>query len=435
MSTAPEARALPRFRARLAAVFLPGGGLDPARARVISTGICVVLLALGINWRFVDLAFPTTFSFDEHHFVENARNYINRVADWNDHPPLGKLLLIPGMRVFGDNGLGWRISSAIFGLVTIGLGYLIAVSLFRSKRAGLFAATFIAADGFFISYSRTALLDAPLTVFVFLAFYLMLEGRDLRWFLGAATAIGLAVAVKWTGGCVLLVAPLLLHRRGRSVLHVIWMGALAGALAAAIFALGLVITRQPVSLAIIWRMNLALLRHHAGFTVWDNGAASRWYTWPFLIHPVLLRFARVDGGRIRAMTTLGNPVLWYGSTAALLVAAARGVRQVIRRWRRGEPTDAWTRRAGLVIVTMFALIIQFVLTERESYIWHYLAPYGLALAFSAALMAEEEKRRPGLVLGLLVLVALASLYYYPVWTDSTIDGDGFVQRLIFPGWR
>src|ERR1039457_852257 len=61
--------------------------------RFAITTLCVGLLCLGVIWRFVDLDYPRTFSFDEHHFVSNARNYIAHRADWNDHPPLGKLVL------------------------------------------------------------------------------------------------------------------------------------------------------------------------------------------------------------------------------------------------------------------------------------------------------------------------------------------------------
>jgi Dolichyl-phosphate-mannose-protein mannosyltransferase len=63
--------------------------------RFATTALCLGLLCLGVLWRLVELDYPRTFSFDEHHFVSNARNYIAHRADWNDHPPLGKLVLVP----------------------------------------------------------------------------------------------------------------------------------------------------------------------------------------------------------------------------------------------------------------------------------------------------------------------------------------------------
>ncbi len=62
-------------------------------------GLAAVLIALGVWCRTVGFGFPPTFLFDEHHFVENARNYLNHAADWNDHPPLGKLFIAASIRV------------------------------------------------------------------------------------------------------------------------------------------------------------------------------------------------------------------------------------------------------------------------------------------------------------------------------------------------
>jgi dolichyl-phosphate-mannose--protein O-mannosyl transferase len=58
--------------------------------RFATTALCLGLLCLGVLWRLIDLDYPRTFSFDEHHFVNNARNYIA-----HHHPPLGKLVLVP----------------------------------------------------------------------------------------------------------------------------------------------------------------------------------------------------------------------------------------------------------------------------------------------------------------------------------------------------
>ena len=55
--------------------------------------ICSGLVAFGVLLRAQHLRFPNRLTFDEAHFVDNARNYLTGAADWNDHPPLGKLLL------------------------------------------------------------------------------------------------------------------------------------------------------------------------------------------------------------------------------------------------------------------------------------------------------------------------------------------------------
>ena len=204
---------LPESPSPAPAAVVPSAKFDSVRFAI--TALCVGLLCLGVLWRFVDLDYPRTFSFDEHHFVSNARNYIVHQADWNDHPPLGKLVLVPAMLLFGDRGLGWRLSSALLGLAIVALAGLCAAKIFDDRRVGLMTATFLAIDGFFISYARTALIDNPLTAFIYAALALMLWARSLRWFAGAALCVGLAVARKWTGVCVLLLEPILLRRAGK----------------------------------------------------------------------------------------------------------------------------------------------------------------------------------------------------------------------------
>jgi len=64
--------------------------------------VLVCLFGLGMYLRLHYFGVPSTFQFDEHHFVENARRYIDHQTDLNDHPPLGKLMIAFSMRVLGD---------------------------------------------------------------------------------------------------------------------------------------------------------------------------------------------------------------------------------------------------------------------------------------------------------------------------------------------
>jgi dolichyl-phosphate-mannose-protein mannosyltransferase len=403
--------------------------------RFAVAALCVGLICLGAFWRLVDLDYPRTFSFDEHHFVSNARNYIAGVADWNDHPPLGKLVLVPAMKVFGDRGLGWRLSSALFGLAMVLMVGLIAAKIFRDRMVGLLAATFIAVDGFFLSYARTALIDNPLTAFIYAALALMLYARSLAWFAGAALCVGLAVSSKWTGVCVLLLAPILLRKRGRSVLHVAWMFALASLVYVAVGVAALKLTHQPISSAGMMRSNWTLLQHHAGFTVWDNAGSSKWYTWPFLTHPLVMHFERLGPDAVRTTSTIGNLLLWYGTTASILVALVALARALWRRLRNHVPVGDDGGRQALVVGGMVALMLPFIVTHRQSYIFHYLGAYGLGLTLLAAKVAQIGKRHAWAMLAFVGCVAVVSFIYVPLWTGSVITPRGFELRLPFPGWR
>ncbi|MEM1945263.1 MAG: hypothetical protein QXX57_05955, partial [Nitrososphaerota archaeon] len=48
------------------------------------------------------------FIFDEYYYVPAARKLLAGVAVNNEHPPLSKLLIALGIRLLGDNPMGWR---------------------------------------------------------------------------------------------------------------------------------------------------------------------------------------------------------------------------------------------------------------------------------------------------------------------------------------
>jgi dolichyl-phosphate-mannose--protein O-mannosyl transferase len=423
MSTSASSRAN-RVGEYIRAVLAP-----ERRAHTLLVAVCLAMLGLGVDWRIVRLGYPSYFTFDEHHFVENARNYIVHKPDWNDHPPLGKLILVPAMLAFGDTSFAWRFPAMALGLILVGISYLAGVAVFQRRDAGLLAAAFVAVDGFFISFSRTALLDIPMVTLMASSFVLMMEGRSLIWFLAAALLLGGAVAVKWIAGCLFLVAPLLLMRKGRSPFHAAWMLGVIAAVYVAIFWGALVTTGQRPTLGGIVTTNWELLKHHAGFTDWHNPADSRWYAWPFLTHPIFLHLAREDG-RVRAMSTVGNVLLWFSVTAGFALAFLRGT---IALWRavRGRPIPPAIRRHGVLLFTAAVLLVQWYFTNRESYIWHYLASYYFGILLWVGMLTEKLDGRPWWVLGFVTAVLAVSIFYAPAWTNGRLSSEAFHLRF-FP---
>ena len=64
----------------------------------------------------VYIQFPEKLNFDEFHYIPAARRLLDFSNPKNmEHPPLGKELIAIGMAIFGDQPLGWRFMSTIFG--------------------------------------------------------------------------------------------------------------------------------------------------------------------------------------------------------------------------------------------------------------------------------------------------------------------------------
>jgi dolichyl-phosphate-mannose-protein mannosyltransferase len=144
--------------------------------------------------------------FDEQYYVNAARvilglhvpahaNYAGSPAgiDPNhEHPPLGKLFIVAGMRLFGDNPLGWRFFSLVFGSLAILLMYWVVRQAGGGRWLGVGAAALMAVDNLMLVHGRIATLDVYLLVFLLAAIGLYLRG----WWLAAAFALGLAMCVK-----------------------------------------------------------------------------------------------------------------------------------------------------------------------------------------------------------------------------------------------
>jgi dolichyl-phosphate-mannose--protein O-mannosyl transferase len=84
---------------------------------------------------------------------------------------------------------------------------------------------------------------------------------------------------------------------------------------------------------------------------------------------------------------------------------------------------------------MVALMLPFILTHRQSYIFHYLGAYGLGLGLLSSRVVRMEKRSPMAALGFIVCATTVSMLYLPLWTGAPQTMHGFLLRLPFPGWR
>jgi dolichyl-phosphate-mannose--protein O-mannosyl transferase len=93
------------------------------------------------------------------------------------------------------------------------------------------------------------------------------------------------------------------------------------------------------------------------------------------------------------------------------------------------------RRDALALAGMTALMLPFIVTHRQSYIFHYLGAYGLGLGLLASRLVAIEKRWPLCALGFLVAAAGVSMLYLPLWTGTVQTNHAFLLRLPFPSWR
>lgn len=407
----------------------PGGWLPGERALWLACGALVVA---GVVLRVQDLGFPAELTFDERHFVNNARRYLEGEADRNNHPPLGKLLVAASMALLGDHAVGWRVPSLLAGLGSIAAAGGLGRALFADRRAGALAAAVVAADGFLLAYARTALLDGVLTFLFLASAWALVRARGAAGVAVGAALAGAASAVKFSG--VVLVVPVVIAaaRVGGPAwgaglaMPVVYVGA---------FAAGLAVSGRPWGPGAVVAASRELLEVHLALTDWENRWTSRWYTWWLPERPITLRWTKVDGGQVRAMTSLGNLAVQWGMLGVLLGAAVRAVRAGPRAvgaalLGRGEGGGwAWC-------LLLWALpIVPWTLSNRDSYHYHYLPAYAFGAVAVGGALAAAWRSRPRWAWAGLGLVATVFVGYAPVHAQLPITREWWRTLMFVEGWR
>jgi dolichyl-phosphate-mannose-protein mannosyltransferase len=179
--------------------------LLPKLARWEYAPLCLLVLIVLIL-KFSIIMLPNALLFDEIYYVPAARSIIEGSGtDIIEHPPLGQLLIVSGISIFGDGPLGWRFFSVIFGAASIVLLYLICRQLKMSRNTSFLAAFIFSIENMCFILGGIAMLDVYCLTLMLAAFWAYLKG----WHIRAGLFIGLAALAKLIG--VLALVVILLH--------------------------------------------------------------------------------------------------------------------------------------------------------------------------------------------------------------------------------
>ncbi|QHC68420.1 phospholipid carrier-dependent glycosyltransferase [Rathayibacter sp. VKM Ac-2759] len=291
----------------------------PARRRIYDLGLPLLVVVLAAFLRLWNLGHPRSLVFDETFYVKDAWTLWNLGFEgaWPEdpdpgfiagsvdtftgapsfvvHPPLGKWIIGLGMGALGaDDSVGWRISTAIVGILAVALVIVIAKLLFRSTLIASLAGVFLALDGHAIVMSRVSLLDGILMFVALCGVAAVLLDRrwaELRlaekvaagalpswgpvlwwrpWLLTAGVFFGLAAGVKWTG----------IYFLGAYGLYAVLVDAMMRRRAGVPFwGSGAVLKQGPVTFLLV--VPIALVAYLATWLGWlrtSGGWARQWAT-------------------------------------------------------------------------------------------------------------------------------------------------------------
>ncbi|WP_338864997.1 glycosyltransferase family 39 protein [Myxococcus stipitatus] len=134
---------------------------------------------------------PTSYVFDEAHYVPAAKCLFDGTVCNEEHPPLAKVFIALSIQMFGDCGFGWRLPSVFAGSFTLVLVYLLT-RRFTDSRVALLAAFLLGFENLWFVHSSIAMLDIPAFFFAVLGIYLF---TGQRWRL-SGVALGLGMLAK-----------------------------------------------------------------------------------------------------------------------------------------------------------------------------------------------------------------------------------------------
>lgn len=395
------------------------------------------------------LTFPHKTYFDELHYVPAARTLLTLSHAVNEeHPLLGKEMIALGIALFGDNSLGWRIMSALFG--TLGLFaamramWFASCSRFASVAAGVLIAT---AFPLFV-LSRIAMLDVFMIGMTLAAFW-MVAGAVRENEIGrrrlalAGLAFGLAMAAKWNAVPLAMVtgigfATVRIRAAGWRFLTATRAAPVAGVpLWEAALWLGVVplltywLTYIPAMFYAqdpLAPTGFVALTGHMLFlqneVVKPHPYQSVWWQWVFDIRPIWYLYENTDGAQ-RGVLMLGNPLTMLLGLAALVWAGVYGFVE--------------GRRDALALFALYVVALGSWIASPKpvQFYYHYTLPSCFLMAALALALAEMWNRGRKAI-PLLVLAASVALFagFWPILSAAPLAGpQSFNHWMWLDSWR
>ena len=392
--------------------------------------------------------------FDEIYHPRTAYEHIQGVYPYEiSHPPLGKLILGMGIRLFGMTPFGWRFMGTLFGVGMLPLLYVFLKNLFGRTSIATCGTILLAADFMHLTQTRLATIDTYAFFFILLMYYFMYRylvlpaGASFRrcalpLFL-SGLFWGIGAASKWTViyGCTGLVALYFIglyqklrdwpeetrwERLGWTVKILAFSVLVFALIPAVIYTLSyLPYAAASGDLSLhnliheMWENQKYMLSYHSGVKD-SHPYSSRWYQWLLDIRPILYYMDNSVSGYTTRFAAFVNPVVCWGGLLAILSTAVQTVR----------------RRCGIALFLFIGNLAQLVpwfFIGRTTFAYHYFPSVlflVLALGYVFYTLSQQEDLvswKPAMFAVTGGAVGLYALFYpvlvgiqIPLWYGSHI---------------
>ncbi|MCL6589604.1 MAG: phospholipid carrier-dependent glycosyltransferase [Firmicutes bacterium] len=396
--------------------------------------------------------------FDEIYFARTAYEFLYQLEAYeNTHPPLGKILIMLGIMVFGMTPFGWRIVGALFGAAMIPVMYLFGKKLFEKRFFAFCSAFLIMFDFMHFTQTRIATIDGFATFFIIMMYYYMYDyfinksyvtgfKKSLKPLFLCGICFGLGAATKWValygaaGLAILFFTAKIneyseykINNRGKKKkpwvrdfipLYLYGTLALCGLffiIIPVLIYLGSYIPNMMIAkkgLEEAWDLQKYMYQYHSGLKV-TVPFQSLWWEWPLIKKPLLyFKESGLAEGKFSGIFAMGNPAIWWAGLVAFFVAIWIAVK----------------KKDKIILFLVVAILCQYIpwmAVQRCTFIYHYFPVVPFLILVITYLIKQWVDKYPEtkyLVYGYLAIVVLLFIWFYPALSGLTVN-EGWIDSL------
>lgn len=415
--------------------------------------ILAIVTLLGLTLRLYKFNEPNHYYFDEVYHAVTAKAYAdnnpaaydpfapppkeNTAYDWL-HPPLAKLIQAGSINIFGDNSVGWRLPSVIFGTAIIPATFLLAFILFGPTTA-LFAALVISLENLNFVMSRITMNDVFVTFFILMAFSffaMFIKSRKTTDILLSSVLLGLAFGSKWTGlyavaaiGSFYFIIQIKEKKIDPRIILLAVIPPVLYLLSYGQFWLQGHTIEDFVNLhkQIWWYQNRHDLQHPYGTTpifCVPKGLNEQksWCPWPLNIRGVYFSYEQY-GTKAGYIYALGNPLIFWGGILSV-------------SYMIGKIIEKPEKKYLLPTLGYFIFWVPWIFSPRIMFLYHYLPAIPFMAVTIGFLLKEIHSTKYRYLSYVVVLIFfVVFFYFYPISSGWPIEINNIDQYMWLKTWR
>ena len=395
--------------------------------------------------------------FDEIYHARTAYEFLHGLYtyEWT-HPPLGKILISVGVKIFGMTPFGWRIIGTLFGIFMLPILYFFAKKLTGNTPCAALTCWIFAFDFMHFAQTRIATIDVYIVFFVLCMYYFMYKFFSLDFsatpfkkllipLFFCGLSMGLGVASKWTGvyaglGLATLFFSYLFILSRQSAPQIkkspsskgsqsVWKMPLAKKalslipycvlffviIPLIIYVLSYIPFRDGTNDGLLQRIihnQSAILNYHSTL---DQGHAfgSRFYQWPTIVRPIWYYSGKLEGKMREGISSFGNPFVWWAGIPAFAYMLYLFIKKK-------------DRRAGFLVIGFLAQYLPWFFVKRTTFIYHYfpcVVFLVLMIGYTFRHLKEKLSSKAFLIFTFTYGAAVFGLFllFYPILSGQPIN--------------